>query len=87
MFFAPADEDQFFRWLAALPEYQDIRGVGTTLHLNLSTPVQPDSVRQLLVIFRRWCIGTEPLAPLRSPETNGYALWDTGIGEASVTGA
>jgi hypothetical protein len=83
VFFASADEDQFFRWLASLPEYQAIRGIGTTLALTLSTPVQPETVRQLLVLFRRWHLDVTPLLALRSPETNGFVLWDTALGEAS----
>jgi hypothetical protein len=85
--FAAADEDQFFGWLSSLPEFQSVRGIGTTLELALSHPVQPETVRQLLVVFRRWHLGVTPLLALRSPETNGFALWDTGIGEASATGA
>lgn len=87
VFFTAADEDQFFRWLGSLPEYQDIRGRGTTLELTLGTPVQPETVRQLLVVFRRWHLDVTPLLPLRSAETNGFVLWDTALGEASATGA
>jgi len=76
-FFAAADEDCFFRWLASLPEYKGIRGAGTTLELTLHTPVSTDTVRQLLVIFRRWHINVTPLMPLRSPETSNMVLWDT----------
>jgi hypothetical protein len=87
VFFASADEDQFFHWLGSLPEYQAIRGAGTTLALTLSTPVQPETVRQLLVVFRRWHLDVAPLLPLRSPETSGFVLWDTSLGEAAATGA
>jgi len=83
VFYASADEDQFFYWLGSLPEYKDIRGTGTTLALTLSTPVQPDTVRQLLVIFRRWHLDLAPLMVLRSPETNGFVLWDTALQQAS----
>ena len=85
-FFAPADEDCFFRWLASLPEYRDIRGAGTTLELTLDSPVGPDTVRQLLVIFQRWLIDVTPLLPLRSPETNTLTLWDTALDGASGPG-
>jgi hypothetical protein len=83
IFYAQADEDQFFGWLRLLPEYQEVRGVGTTLHLSLNAPVNPESVRQLLVIFRRWGLAIDPLLPLRSAETDDFALWDTSIGGAS----
>jgi hypothetical protein len=82
VFFAQADEDQFFRWLSSLPEYQGIRGIGTVLELTLSAPTSPDTVQQLLVIFRRWRIDVAPLLPLRSRETSNLALWDTALGEA-----
>ena len=84
VFFASADEDQFFHWLGSLPEHQAIRGTGTTLELTLRTPVQPETVRQLLVIFRRWHLDVAPLLPLRSPETDGFVLWDTALREASA---
>jgi hypothetical protein len=87
VFFAAADEDQFFGWLNSLPEFQSLRGIGTTLDLALSHPVQPETVRQLLVVFRRWHLDVTPLRALRSPETTGFVLWDTGIGDASATGA
>ena len=85
-FFASADEDQFFRWLASLPGYKDIRGSGTTLELALDGPVDPDTVVQLLVIFRRWLIDVTPLLPLRSQETSHLALWDTSLGGVAGTG-
>ena len=78
VFFAPADEDQFFHWLGSLPEYQSIRGVGKELKLALSDPVQPETVQQLLVIFRRWNLAVTPLLPPRSPETSDFPLWDIG---------
>ena len=87
VFFASADEDQFFGWLSSMPEFQSVRGIGTTLELALSHPVQAETVRQLLVVFRRWHLDMTPLQALRSPETNGFVLWDTGLEEASATGA
>ena len=75
-FFAAADEDCFFGWLAVLPGYQDIRGSGTTLGLTLHDSIQPETVLQLLVIFRRWQIDISPLLPLRTPQTSQLPLWD-----------
>jgi hypothetical protein len=82
-FFASEDEDQFFGWLYSLPEYKDVRGRLTTLDLELADPVSAGSVRQLLVVFRRWYIDPAPLLPLRSPETDSFVLWDTSLGRAS----
>ena len=82
-FFAQADEDLFFGWLHALPECQGVRGVGTHLEVSLSAPVSSDTVQQLLVLFRRWCLDPAPLLPLRSPETAGLVLWDTPLQQAS----
>ena len=87
VFFAQADEDHFFGWLGSLPEHESIRGVGTTLELTLSSRVQPETVQQLLIVFRRWGLGVTPLLSLRSPETEGFTLWDTPLAEASATGA
>jgi len=85
-FFAVADEDCFFRWLGSLPGYKGIRGSGTTLELTLDGPVEPDTVLQLLVIFRRWLIDVTPLLPLRSPETSYLSLWDTSLDGVPGTG-
>ncbi len=87
VFFATADEDQFFHWLSSLPEYRDIRGRGTALDLTLTTPLQTETVKQLLTIFRRWHLDVTPLLFLRSPETSHFALWDSALGEASTTEA
>ncbi|WP_282269902.1 hypothetical protein [Stenotrophomonas sp. PS02298] len=79
VFFSPADEDHFFSWLRSIPEFQSIKGFATTLELELRAPVQPDSVRQLLVVFRRWHLDTMKLVALRSPETDGFVLWSANI--------
>ncbi|TAA43456.1 hypothetical protein [Pseudoxanthomonas winnipegensis] len=78
-FYAQADEDQFFGWLNSLDEFQDLRGVGRTLNLSLKEPVGPESVRQLLVIFRRWRLAIDPLLPLRTTQTTSFALWDADL--------
>lgn len=82
--FASTYEDQFFDWLSLLPEFQSIRGTGTNLDLRLSQPVQPETTRQLLVIFRRWHLDIAPLLPLRSSKTTDFVLWDTGTKEAAA---
>ncbi len=82
-FFAQADEDCFFHWLASLPEYKGIRGTGTTLELTLQGPPELESVVQLLVIFRRWLIDVNPLLPLRSAETTHLTLWDAALAARS----
>ena len=82
-FFAPEDEDQFFGWLYSLPEYKKIVGTGTTLDLEMASPVSAATVRQLLVLFCRWCIGPSPLVSLRSAETDNFVLWDIPLQAAS----
>lgn len=79
VFFAAADEDQFFHWLRSLPEHQSIRGKGLELTLALSDPVQAETVRQLLVIFYRWKLDVTPLLPLRTSETSDFLLWDASL--------
>ena len=83
IFFASEDENQFFGWLYSLREYKDIRGRGTTLDLELAHPVSTDTVRQLLIVFRRWHVDPTPLVHLRSPETDSFVLWDTSLWQAS----
>jgi hypothetical protein len=75
-FFAPEDEDRFFGWLYSLPEYKRVVGVGTELELELSSPVSPSTVVQLLVLFRRWGMDPAALLPLRSAENGYHVLWD-----------
>ena len=82
-FFAPEDEDHFFGWIYSLPEYSNIVGAGTTLDLELAPPVSADTVRQLLVLFCRWCIGPGPLMSLRSAETDNSPLWDASLQDVS----
>ena len=82
-FFADADEDRFFGWLYSMPEYAIVRGEGTALALQLTQPVSAETVRQLLVVFRRWCIDPESLLPLRRAETEHFVLWDIALHEAS----
>jgi hypothetical protein len=82
-FFAPEDEDQFFGWLRSLPEHRQIVGSGRELELELATPVSATTVRQLLVLFRRWCLDPTALLPLRSAETESHVLWATPLSEAS----
>ncbi|MNV76062.1 hypothetical protein D3C71_1693930 [compost metagenome] len=84
VFFSSMDEDHFLDWLRSLPEFQSINGAGTILELGLSQPVQPETIRELLVIFRRWHLDVAPLLPLRSSESIGFVLWDTGSEEAAV---
>ncbi len=82
-FFAPEDEDHFFGWIYSLPEYKNIVGTGTTVDLELVAPVSADTVRQLLILFCRWCIGPDALISLRSAETDNFALWDASLQHAS----
>lgn len=84
VFFSSTDEDHFFDWLRSLPEFRSIHGAGTTLDLGLSQPVQPETIREILVIFRRWHLDVAPLLPLRSSESTGFVLWDTGSEEAAA---
>ncbi|MBB3777470.1 hypothetical protein GGR60_001741 [Xanthomonas arboricola] len=82
-FFAPEDEDHFFSWIYSLSEYKKIIGTGTTLDLELASPVSADTVRQLLILFCRWRIGPSPLISLRSAETDHFVLWDAPLQVAS----
>ena len=87
VFFAATDEDQFFGWLRSLPEFQSIRGIGTTLELDLAEPVTAETAKQLVVIFRRWQLDVASLSTLRTAATTDFILWDTGLSDASVNGA
>ncbi len=75
VFFAQQDEEQFFGWLAALPAYAGVRGRGRQLHLELTLPVDPATVKSLLVICHRWEIDKAPLAPLKSEAVSWHVLW------------
>ena len=83
IFFSPADEDRFFNWLYSLSAFEKVVGSGTALHLHLREPIDLDTVQQLLILFRRWCVDIAPLLPLKSPSTARFTLWDTELTEAS----
>jgi hypothetical protein len=74
-FLSDADEEQFFAWLYSLPGYEAIVGTGDTLQLTIADPVDRESVRELLSLFRRWRIDIAALLPLKSPENSDLALW------------
>ena len=75
-FYAPADEDRFFDWLRSLPEFERIEGRGTVLNLHVHEPLAEDSVRQLLVVFRRWQVDVAPLLPLKTSANAQFVLWN-----------
>ena len=82
IFFAQEDENHFFEWLYSLPAYKEIVGSGVNLTLELNDPVDDDSILQLLIIFRRWCIDTNALFPLKRESNENLILWDTELVEA-----
>lgn len=77
-FFAQEDEDRFFQWIYSLPAYERVTGIGTKLHIALREPVDDDTVKQLLIICRRWLIDVVPLGTLKHPSNEKFALWDDG---------
>src|SRR5262245_1309896 len=82
-YFAQADEDRFFEWIYSLPAYKNVEGRGTKLHLTLGDPVDDETIKQLLVICRRWHIDISPLAPLRRRSNERFVLWRQDLATAA----
>lgn len=83
VFFAQEDENRFFEWIYSLRAYDKVVGEGTDLRISLREPVDDESVRQLLVLCRRWCIDIQPLRQLRRPSNERLVLWEKNIIQAS----
>jgi hypothetical protein len=83
IFYSIEDENTFFHWIYGLPAYENVTGYITDLNLQLKSPVDETTVRNLLIIFRRWCIDITPLLPLKTVKNQNLALWNSGIEQAT----
>ena len=75
-FYDTEDENIFFNCLYALPEYEEVKGQGVNLHIQLQEPVSDETIKQLVVVCFRWEIDIEPLRKLRRPSNNEFSLWE-----------
>jgi hypothetical protein len=71
-YYAPGDEAAFFEWLRKIPAVESIGGEGDTLDIVVSRPVDPDSLRELLALFRRYDIELAQLGQLDNPEVSRW---------------
>ncbi|MGL4835104.1 MAG: hypothetical protein ACRCXH_11880 [Shewanella sp.] len=65
-FWCQEDEDKFFEWIYSLPNYQSVTGRGLDLIIELNEPVSQSTINQLFVLFKRWELDFNALAPLNN---------------------
>ncbi|WP_237739930.1 hypothetical protein [Rheinheimera nanhaiensis] len=65
-FWCQEDEDKFFEWIYSLPNYQSVTGRGLDLIIELNEPVPQSTINQLFVLFKRWELDFNALAPLKN---------------------
>ncbi|MGH1379709.1 MAG: hypothetical protein ACRAU9_02150, partial [Shewanella xiamenensis] len=65
-FWCQEDEDKFFEWIYSLPNYQSVTGRGLDLIIELNEPVSQSTINQLFVLFKRWELDFNSLAPLKN---------------------
>ena len=75
-FYDQEDENIFFNCLYSLPEYEEVKGKGINLHIKLKEPVTDETIKQLVIICRRWKINIEPLRKLHRSSNSELSLWD-----------
>jgi len=75
-FYSQEDEDIFFKLLYALPEFEEVTGKGRNLHIKLKEPVSNESIKQMIIICRRWKIEIEPLKIFLRPSNKDFLLWN-----------
>jgi len=75
-FYAQEDEDLFFSCIYGLPGFEQVRGQGTQLKIEISEPVTDEAIVKLLVLCRRWSIDVMPLLDLRRESNQTLSLWD-----------
>lgn len=72
VFHGDSDESHFFEWLAELPSFEKVVGVGTQLEVSLREPVDDATALGLLALCDRWRIDMSPLRAIRS---KGNEAW------------
>uniref|UniRef100_Q0HUF2 Uncharacterized protein n=1 Tax=Shewanella sp. (strain MR-7) TaxID=60481 RepID=Q0HUF2_SHESR len=65
-FWCQEDEDKFFEWIYSLPNYQSVTGRGLDLIIELNEPLPQSTINQLFVLFKRWELDFNALAPLKN---------------------
>ena len=78
-FYDEEDENIFFNCLYSLPDYEDVKGKGLNLHIQLKDPVSDETIKQIVITCRRWKIDIEPLKILRRPSNESLSLWEEEI--------
>lgn len=75
-FYAQEDEDLFFSGIYGLPGFEQVRGQGTQLKIEIAEPVKDEAIVKLVVLCRRWSIDVAPLLNFRRESNQALLLWD-----------
>jgi len=75
-FYDQEDENIFFNCLYSLPEYEEVIGKGLNLHIKLKESVSDETIKQLVIICRRWKINIQPLKTLHRSSNSKLSLWE-----------
>jgi hypothetical protein len=71
-FHGDTDEAHFFEWLAELPCFENVVGVGLKLEITLHEPIDDETTLGLLALCDRWRIDMAPLRALRSEANENW---------------
>ncbi|WP_278264782.1 hypothetical protein [Nocardia sp. AG03] len=69
---SPGDEAAFFDWLGKIRAVHSVGGQLRTLDIAVKTPVDDDSLREILALFRRYDI---EMAQLRKLDNAQVSEW------------
>jgi hypothetical protein len=73
VFFSPGDEAAFFHWLESIESVKTIKGYGSFLEVELTTPVHRDAFYELVSLCRRYGVDMRPLSVLETSENSDWA--------------
>ncbi|MFC6011789.1 hypothetical protein [Nocardia lasii] len=71
-YYSPHDETAFFEWLGKIRAVRSFGGELRTLEIVVSTPIDEESLRELLALFRRYDIDMAPLRVLGHPAVDPW---------------
>jgi len=72
IFFSYLDEENFFRWLAAIPAVKGVVRVGPALEVAIDEPIDEASLRDLIALLRRYGVDMKVLKDLVNPDNEAW---------------
>ena len=72
-YFAPADEDWFFRWLQAITGVQTVQGNGEFLEVTIDpNEMDTEQLHNLIGLFARYGLSMKELRQLETPSNSKW---------------